>query len=116
MIQWRYTGANGTHIDATTGNLLIDAPAGVTLTEQVPEAWQLDTNGVQRTVTTKYALTEDGATQFIVGEYNHAQPLVIDPGLIYSTYLGGSAYDQGYGIAVDSSGSAYITGASTASS
>jgi uncharacterized protein (TIGR03437 family) len=31
-------------------------------------------------------------------------------GLIYSTYLGGSAADQGMGIAADASGSAYVTG------
>ena len=31
-------------------------------------------------------------------------------GLVYSTYLGGSALDQGMGIAVDAGGSAYITG------
>src|SRR5206468_7525367 len=38
---------------------------------------------------------------FAVAAYDPSKPLVIDPGLSYSTYLGGSGDDQGYGIAVD---------------
>jgi serine/threonine protein kinase len=47
---------------------------------------------------------------FRVGAYDHSAPLVIDPVLAYSTYLGGSSDNHSYGIAVDSSGDAYITG------
>ncbi|HHT9105979.1 MAG TPA: beta strand repeat-containing protein [Candidatus Wujingus californicus] len=47
---------------------------------------------------------------FRVASYDRRYPLVVDPALVYSTYLGGSGSDQGCGIAVDSSGNAYITG------
>jgi hypothetical protein len=52
---------------------------------------------------------------FEVAAYDHTQPLVIDPALSYSTYLGGSAYDSVFGVTMDSSGNAYVTG-DTASS
>jgi hypothetical protein len=47
---------------------------------------------------------------FEIAKYDARRPLIIDPTLSYSTYLGGSGYDEGYGIAVDSSGNAYVTG------
>jgi len=47
---------------------------------------------------------------FEIGPYDAARPLVIDPVLVYSTYLGGASEDLGYGIAVDSAGNAYVTG------
>src|SRR5439155_8883792 len=39
-----------------------------------------------------------------------SKPLIIDPILVYSTYLGGNSDDRGFGIAVDSAGNAYVTG------
>jgi hypothetical protein len=47
---------------------------------------------------------------FTVAKYDRSKPLVIDPALSYSTYLSGSNGDLGAGIAVDSAGSAYVTG------
>jgi hypothetical protein len=47
---------------------------------------------------------------FRVAGYDPKRALVVDPVLSYSTYLGGSGNDEGYGIAVDSSGNAYVAG------
>ncbi len=58
-----------------------------------------------------YVLTADNHVRFEVPGYDKSRPLVIDPVLTYSTYLGGSGnLDEGVGIAVDSSGNAYVTG------
>ena len=47
---------------------------------------------------------------FQVASYDPSYPLIIDPTLSYSTYLGGSSFEDGEGIAVDGSGNAYVTG------
>ena len=47
---------------------------------------------------------------FEVGPYDRARKLVVDPTLVYSTFVGGSVYDGGTAIVVDSSGNAYIGG------
>ncbi len=57
-----------------------------------------------------YLLKGDNRVSFEVASYDPGKTLVIDPVLVYSTYLGGDTSDSGTGIAVDSSGNAYVTG------
>lgn len=48
---------------------------------------------------------------FRVGAYDASQPLILDPAvLVYCGHVGGSAAERVRGIAVDSSGCAYVTG------
>ncbi|MDQ3928623.1 MAG: SBBP repeat-containing protein, partial [Chloroflexota bacterium] len=42
--------------------------------------------------------------------YNRDYPLVIDPTIVFSTYLGGEDQDQGLAITVDAAGFVYVTG------
>src|SRR5262249_5674887 len=44
------------------------------------------------------------------GDYDRSRELVIDPVLVFSTYLGGSGIDAVQGIAVDATGATYATG------
>jgi hypothetical protein len=69
--------------------------------------------GQRREVAGNFVLSGPRRIGFSLGPYDHSQPLVIDPTLAYSTYLGGSSYDWGSGIAVDSSDNIYVTGWTT---
>jgi hypothetical protein len=61
-------------------------------------------------------LRGDGTVGIQLGGYDAGRALVIDPVLTYSTYLGGSGNDRGYGIAVDSADNTYVTGTTASTS
>ncbi len=87
------------------GNLVLHTSGG-DVVEHAPVVYQ-EVNGQRRAVAGRYVLQGNHQVAFRVGHYDHGKPLVIDPTLSYSTYLG---VGFGYAIAVDSSGSAYMTG------
>jgi len=65
----------------------------------------------RRFVDGHFVLLANDRIGFAVPAYDRTRPLVIDPVLVYSTYLGSNG--TAVGIAVDSSGSAYVTGATS---
>ena len=60
-----------------------------------------------------YVLKGHNRIGFRVPHYDPHEPLVIDPSLYYSTYLGGSSGDTGNAIALDALFDAYITGSTS---
>ncbi len=97
-----------------TGNLVLTAGDGQ-LQIQKPIIYQLAQGG-RREVAGNFALEKSGTVRFDVSAYDATLPLVIDPVLVYSTYLGGTGQDSGNGIAVDAAGSAYVVGDAGAAS
>jgi hypothetical protein len=90
------------------GDLVIRAD-GCEIKQHKPVVYQV-VNGRRRQVQGSYALHGANELAFKLGKYDHTADLVIDPLLFYSTYLGGSGDDYAYGIALDGSGNAYLTG------
>lgn len=110
-IRWHYNGASAPQLDQTNGSLNVAIPgAAEPLVETAPVAWQV-INGQSVPVDVRYALYQNGSIGFAPGAYNPSYPLIIDPALTYSTYIGGSASEDATGVAVDEeTGVVYITG------
>ena len=66
--------------------------------------------GTRNEIQGGYVLKSDRTIAFQLASYDRERPLVVDPVLVYSTYLGGSIADFASGIAVDQDGSAYVVG------
>jgi len=94
------------------GEMVVSTPLGDVI-ERKPYCYQI-INGEKVEVDVSYTIVDAGANSFTfrVGNYNPGYSLIIDPELVYSTFIGGSGND-GYDvvkIGVDSDGSVYITG------
>ncbi|MGQ0572111.1 MAG: DUF7948 domain-containing protein [Armatimonadota bacterium] len=100
-------GANRIAVDSR-GDLVLHV-SGTKIIQRRPAAYQV-VNGIRRAISADYAIQGKERVGFHVGAYDVSRPLIIDPILSYSTYLGGSVTDIGYDIAVDGAGNAYITG------
>ncbi|MCP4581343.1 MAG: T9SS type A sorting domain-containing protein [candidate division Zixibacteria bacterium] len=107
QIRIRYEGADDLAI--TPNGDLEAATSFGPIHENIPLVYQQIGNS-KREVTGRYTILAPGVFGFAVDDYDPSQSLVIDPEIVYSTYLGGSLEDRANAIAVDDSGNAYITG------
>lgn len=105
-ISLAFDGARSLRLDRS-GNLRLDLLGG-TLLQLPPFAYQL-VNSRRRPVHAAFRIL-DGRVAFTTGAYDRSRTLVIDPSIVYSTYLGTTADELGTSIKVDSAGSAYIAG------
>ncbi|MGJ0490753.1 SBBP repeat-containing protein [Methylobacter sp.] len=111
-IKLTFQGAN--NIKVTPAGELVLHTANGDLRMHKPVIYQ-QIEGVRQPIAGSYALKADQTVGFQVAAYDAAHPLIIDPVLVYSTYLGGSGNDDSSDITVDLQGRAYVTGTTDSS-
>lgn len=106
VIRMRYSGAD--NLQLVNGNLVIHTSVN-TITEEKPFAYQ-EINGEKRAVRCRFTL-KNGVVGFeFLQDYNHYQPLIIDPIVVASTYSGSTAMTYGHCATYDDSGNIYTGG------
>jgi hypothetical protein len=104
-------GATALSLDED-GSLLIATPGGA-LRQLPPIVYQEGDGGTRHTIAGSYRLEGGSRVAFAVGAHDPDRALVIDPVLLYGTYLGGSGFDQANAVAIDATGNVYVVGFTT---
>lgn len=108
-IRMKYSGVRSLLVD-NNGTLCIQTEL-TELKDNIPKSYQV-IDGKEVPVKVRYKLIDPSTVTFEADEYDKRYPLVIDPLMIYSTFVGGTADDYEYtgGISLDASGNIYVTG------
>jgi hypothetical protein len=93
-----------------SGELLARTPNGE-MRLDAPVIYQPEPSGARRRISGGYVV-DGNRVGFQVAAYDHSKPLIIDPVVNYSTYVGNSG-DVAMASTADSSGNAYIAGRGT---
>jgi hypothetical protein len=107
----RVEGAEGGLRIEEEGTLVASTSLG-NVRQPRPRAWE-ETSAGPRPVECFYELLGPDRFRFRASGVEEGASLVIDPQLLYSTYLGGSGSDQAWGLALDSTGAAVVAGGTT---
>src|SRR2546425_374238 len=120
QIKLAFQGSEDVKVD-TNGNLVLKVAGGEVQLLR-PHVYQ-EIKGKKQLIAARYILTATNNDERLtnnvslaiqvgiqLASYDATKPVIIDPVLFFSTYLGGSVADEGHGIAVDAAGNAYVTG------
>jgi hypothetical protein len=104
-----YTGVLGVDVDTATADLLIETPLGI-VRDPRPVITQ-DGVGGGEGLPGFFLSLGDGRVGFVLPEgLLPGRPYVIDPGLVFSTFLGGSGEEYAHAVVVDGNGDIFVGG------
>ena len=106
-IRFSVDGASRASI-APSGDLILHSWGAHAILHR-PVAYQI-IDGERRNVSSSFLSLGRNQFGFRVAQYSHESPLIIDPVLAYSTYLGGSDDEGIFGIGFDDDGNIYVAG------
>ncbi len=106
-IELAFSGVQKITADST-GDIGLSAKCGE-MSLRKPVAYQ-EFGRTKLFVTADFVVKDGNRVVVKLGKYDRTRPLVIDPILAYSTYLGGSAIDGANAIAVAPDGTAFVAG------
>lgn len=107
-ISYVYEGNDSVRIDEY-GALIIETKNEGTLIEARPVAYQ-EVGGIKKYIPVAFRISDNASIGFTLGRYDEQYPLIIDPEIITSGYLGGEAEDVGTAVTLDKNGIIYVTG------
>lgn len=107
QVQLEITGNDGAQLDAA-GDVVLRV-RGKEVRLHTPSVYQ-DLGGEKVEVASHLRLQGNHTISFELSGYDPTQPVIIDPVLTYSSYLGGGGNDSGTSLAVGGDGSIYVTG------
>lgn len=110
VIALAFDGITGMRVDEK-GDLLLRTDAGE-FRQSRPVVYQ-QINNARRIIPASYLIKGKNQIAFQTANYDRSRPLVIDPTIAFSTFVGGSGVDLSTSIAVDAAGNSYITGITT---
>jgi hypothetical protein len=99
----RTVGVTGLEV-AADGGLVLQTAAGP-LRQTAPVTWEELPDGTTRRLESRFRKIDAERYGFDVPDRTHALPLVIDPGLEWSAFLGGSNREEIHGLALTTDGS-----------
>ena len=107
QIRLAFDGATHLSLDES-GNLVIGT-SSTPIVQLAPVIYQ-NVAGTRKVVDGGYTIGRDGKVSFRIGRYNRRLPLVIDPVIAYSTYLGGTNGEAAEAVTTDANGNIYVVG------